>query len=134
MKKTIKLILLAAVFTAFAANTNAKEKEKHIEIEESQILGKWDLYAETAALHKEKKEVNIQWDFQGKGVLHTSAKDTRNRTGTMSINVEYSIEDGMIKKQMAPGRSKYEYCKVIKLEGKDMTLHCKYLYFLLRKK
>ncbi len=54
MKKTINILLLAAVFTAFAAN--AKEKEKIIELEDaSAILGKWDLYAETAALHKEKK-------------------------------------------------------------------------------
>jgi hypothetical protein len=133
MKKTINILLLAAVFTAFAAN--AKEKEKIIELEDaSAILGKWDLYAETAALHKEKKEVKIQWDFKKNGILETSAEDTRGRTRKMSINVTYSIENGVIKKQIQPGRQKFEYCKVIKLEGKDMTLHCKYLYFLLRKK
>ena len=132
MKKKIKLLLLATVFTAFAAN--AKEKEKIIELEnESAILGKWSLYAETAALHKEKKAVKIEWDFKKNGILETSAEDTRGRTRKMSINVTYSIENGVIKKQIQPGRQKYEYCKVIKLEGKDMTLHCKYLYFLLKK-
>lgn len=132
MKKTINLLLLATVFIAFSAQ--AKEKEKIIELKDnSAILGKWNLYAETAALHKEKKAVNIFWTFQPNGNLLATAKDTRNRTGTMSINIAYSVEDGVIKKQIAPGRSKYETCKVIKLEGDDMTLHCKYLYFLLRR-
>lgn len=99
----------------------------------SLILGKWKLYAEAPALHKEKTKVNINWEFKDNGIIHTWAKDSRARTGDMSINVAYSVEDGVIKKQVAPGRSKYEKCRVVKLEGKDMTLKCQYLYFFMEK-
>ena len=53
--------------------------------------------------------------------------------GIKAVNVKYSVEDGVIIKQIQPGRTKTERCKVIKLDDKDMTLHCKYLYYLLRR-
>lgn len=130
MKKTIQFLLLASVF--IAASANAKEKTIALE-DNSKILGKWDLTHEAAALHKEKKKVNIQWDFKKGGVLNTAATDTRARTGAMSINVKYSIEDGAIRKQATPGREKYEMCRAVKLEEKEMILHCKYLYFFLKR-
>lgn len=130
MKKTIKLLLLSTVFVAFSASA----KEKTIELEDnSRILGKWKITAEAAAKHKTKTPLNINWDFQKDGILHTWAKDTRNRTGAMSINVKYSIEDGVIKKQSSPGREKYETCKVTDLDEKEMILHCKYLYFFMER-
>ncbi len=128
MKKTIQLLLLAGVF--ITASANAKEKTIPLE-DNSKILGKWNLNYEAAALHKEKKKVNITWTFKKGGVLNTAATDTRSRTGAMSIDVKYSIEDGAIRKQSAPGREKYEMCRAVKLEDKSMTLHCKYLYFFL---
>jgi hypothetical protein len=129
MKKTIQLLLL---LTTVFITTSANAKEKTIPLEDSsKILGKWNLNYEAAALHKEKKKVNITWDFKKDGILNTAATDTRSRTGAMSINVKYSIEDGAIKKQSSPGREKYEMCRVVKLEDKDMVLHCQYLYFFL---
>jgi hypothetical protein len=51
LKKTLKLLTLASVL--FASSAFA---EKTIPLEDNlQILGEWKLYAETPALHKEKK-------------------------------------------------------------------------------
>ncbi|MCK4493264.1 MAG: hypothetical protein KAU26_04365 [Methylococcales bacterium] len=99
----------------------------------SSILGKWNLYAEAPALHKDRKAVKILWDFKKDGTIKTSAEDTRARTRKMSITLKYSIVDGAIKKQSTPGREKYETCRVIKKEGKEMVLKCKYLYFFLKR-
>jgi len=130
MKKIINLLLLATVF--IASSVNAKEKTIPLE-DNSTILGKWKVTAEAAAMHKTKTPLNIRWHFKNNGMLLTEATDTRNRTGAMSINVKYSIENGVIKKQSNPGREKYEMCSVVDQAEKSMTLHCKYLYFFLER-
>jgi hypothetical protein len=128
--KIIKMLLLTTIFIASTVNA----KDTVIELEDnSRILGKWQVTAEAAAIHKTKTPLNITWEFKNNGLLNTVATDSRNRTGSMNIDVKYSIEEGVIKKQSQPGREKYENCKVVKLEGKDMVLHCKYLYYFLTK-
>lgn len=130
MKKTIHLLLLATAFFAFTANA----KEKTIPLEDnSAILGSWKLTAEAAAKHKTKTPLNIHWIFKADGMLNTFAKDSRNRTGSMNINIKYFIEDGAIKKQIRPGTEKYETCTVTDLDDKSMILHCKYLYYFMEK-
>ena len=128
MKKIITLLaLITMLFTSVA---NAR---KYIELEDnSLILGKWNLYAETAALHKTKKMVQNEWHFNDNGTLTSVAFDPR-LDGKKSIDVTYKVEDGVIKKQVQPGRDKVENCKVVKLEGDDMILHCRFLYYLLRR-
>lgn len=128
MKKTIKLLTLAALL--FASSAYA---EKTIPLEDnSLILGEWKLYAETPQLHLEKKMVQNKWNFKKDGTLVSTAYDPR-LDGIKAVNVTYSVEDGVIKKQIQPGRSKQETCKVVKLEGKEMILHCKYLYYLFKR-
>ncbi len=131
MKKTIKILLIAAISSvAFSANA----KDVIIKLEDnSKILGKWKLYAETAALHKEKKLVKNDWNFGADGILTSTSRDPRIGA-SKDVKVKYSIEEGAIRKQMQPGREKYETCKVVKLEGKDMTLHCKFNYYLFTRK
>jgi len=129
MKKTITLLALVGVL--FSASANA---EKTIPLEDNSIiLGKWSLYAETAALHKAKKMVQNEWHFRDNGVLTSIAFDPR-LDGKKAVDVKYSVADGVIKKQIQPGRDKYENCKVVKLDGDDMTLHCRFLYYLLKRK
>ncbi len=130
MKKSTTLLpllalLMSASFAQAAEDVNLEDN--------SSILGKWNLYAEAPALHKEKKAVNITWEFKKNGILNTAATDTRSRTGSMSIKLKYSVEDGVIKKQSTPGREKYETCRVISKEKTAMVLKCKYLYFFLKK-
>lgn len=129
MKKTIKLLTLAVALFATSAYA-----EKTIKLEDnSAILGEWKLTAETPQLHLKKKYVQNEWNFRNNGILTSTAFDPR-LDGKKAVNVKYSVEDGVIKKQIQPGRDKMESCKVVKLEGKDMILHCKYLYYILERK
>ncbi|OQK17343.1 hypothetical protein AU255_05525 [Methyloprofundus sedimenti] len=128
MKKTIKLLTLASVL--FVSSAYA---EKTIPLEDnSVILGEWKLYAETPALHKEKKMVQNKWNFRDNGILTSTAFDPR-LDGIKAVDVTYSVEGGAIIKQIQPGRSKTERCKAVKLEGNEMILHCNYLYYFLKR-
>ena len=131
MKKTIKILLFATI-SSIAFSASAKDVIIKLE-DNSRLLGKWRLYKETAALHKKAKEVQNDWNFGTDGVLTSTSRDPR-LGASKDVKVKYSIEDGVIKKQMQPGREKYETCAVVKLDGKDMTLHCKYNYYLFTKK
>ncbi len=127
MKTITKTLFLATILLAFSSHAEVKLKDN------SELLGKWNLYAEAPALNKEKREVNIVWDFEKDGTLNTKSQDTRGRTGTFEIPLKYSIVDGAIKKQSTPGREKYETCKVIEKEGTEMIVKCKFLYFFLKR-
>ena len=127
MKTITKPFSLAIVLLAFSANAEVKLKDN------SELLGKWSVYAEAPALNKEKRSLNIEWDFKNDGTLNTISQDVRGRTGTIKIPLKYSVVDGAIKKQSTPGREKYETCTVVEKEGAEMVIKCKYLYFFLRK-
>jgi hypothetical protein len=127
IKKNVKLFLLAAVFLAPTVNAEVTLKD------ESEILGKWKLYAEAAKLDGEKKSLISEWEFKPGGVLQTTATDTRGRTKEMIIDLKYSVENGDIKKQTSPGREKYESCNVVEKNSSGMVLKCLYLYYFLTK-
>jgi len=100
----------------------------------SKILGKWHVDAAAPALHKEKRAQDSIWNFKNNDTVVVSGKDVvSGRTGMMTIHLKYSIENGVIKKQSSPGRSKYETCAVTELTEKNMTLKCTYLYYFLSK-
>lgn len=127
----MKLIqtLIVAVALLFANATNAEVKLK----DNSKILGKWKLYAEAAALNKEKVELFSVWDFRADGVIHTESEDRFGRTKTLVIDLKYSVEDGKLKKQRSPGRSKMDTCSVIELENRKMILKCPFVYFFMQR-
>ena len=129
MKRYVKILPLAALFFAFSFPADAEVALK----DNSEILGKWNLYAESPKLDGEKKNVTVEWDFKADGVLQTTATDSVGRTKEMKIAIKYSVENGEIKKQTVPGREKYESCKVVEKEGSKMILKCTYLYFFLTK-
>ena len=127
MKRYVKILPLAALFFAFSANADVALKDN------SEILGRWNLYAEATKLDGEQKPVTIEWEFKKDGVLQTTATDPRGRTKEMKIAIKYSVENGEIKKQTTPGREKYESCKVVEKDSSKMTLKCTYLYFFLKR-
>jgi len=129
MRTITTALSLCATLAAFSVNAETIKLEDN-----SKILGKWQVTAEAAALDKEKKELNATWEFLKDGTLKTIAEDTRGRTKSMDIAIKYSVADGVIKKQSAPGREKYEDCAVVEMEGKNMILKCKYLYFFMTRK
>jgi len=115
------------IFFALSANADVVLKDN------TEILGKWNLYAEAAKLDGEKKAVKVEWDFNADGSLLTTATDSVGRTKEMKIAIKYYVEKGEIKKQTTPGREKYESCKVVEKSGDNMTLKCTYLFFFLTK-
>jgi hypothetical protein len=127
MKNIVKALLLAGTFLAFSANAEVKLKDN------SEILGKWSLYAEAIKLDGEKKSVQTEWNFQADGILLTVSTDSVGRTGEMTIPIKYSVENGDIKKQTSPGREKYDTCNVIEKDDSKMTLKCSGMFFFLKK-
>lgn len=127
MKKIVKTLSLAAIFLAFSANAEVQLKDN------SEILGKWNLYAEAIKLDGEKKAVTTEWDFQADGTLQTTSTDSVGRTKEMKIAIKYSVENGEIKKQASPGREKYDSCKVLEKDDSKMTLKCSGMFFFLKK-
>ena len=130
MKKFLKLLPLALLL----AITNVSAKSKVILLDDnSEILGKWTVFAETAALHKiDNKKLKNKWIFHKDGTLSSFGFDTR-LNGFVEVKVNYEIVDGFIIKQVQPSSPKTETCKVVKLKDVLMTLKCKYLYYLLKR-
>lgn len=118
---------MAAIFFALSAHADVQLKDN------TEILGKWKVNAEAAKLDGEKKKVIVEWDFQPDGSLNTISTDAGGRTQEMHITIKYKVEDGVIKKQVSPGREKFEDCKVVERAGSDMTLKCPFLYYFLTK-
>ncbi len=130
MKKIAKILVFSSILISSLANA-----EEFIRLEDnSKILGSWLVTAEAAALHKEKKETNNVWTFGNDGFMSAKSHDRRfsSRNGN-AIKVTYEVADGVIRKQFQPGRSKTEDCKVVKLKGREMILHCAFNYFFLTK-
>ncbi|MEQ1557407.1 MAG: hypothetical protein ABL933_00535 [Methyloglobulus sp.] len=127
IKRYLGLLSVAAVFFALSANADVVLKDS------SEILGRWKLYAESAKLDGEKKAVIVEWEFKDGGVLETIATDAGGRTNEMHIPIQYKVEDGVIKKQVSPGREKFEDCKVVEKNSSEMILKCPFLYFFLTK-
>ena len=127
MKKYVKILPLAALFFAFSANAEVTLQSN------SEIVGKWKLYAEAIKLDGEKKAVTTVWDFKEDGTLLTTSTDSVGRTKEMKITIKYLIEDGDIKKQKTPGQEKYESCNVVEKDNVNMTLKCPFTYFFLTK-
>jgi len=128
MKTIITILSVLALLTAFSANAEVKLEDN------SKILGKWKVNAESLGLDKEKKSLNVSWDFQSNGTLMTIGEDTLGRTSEMDIAIKYRVEDGVIKKQTSPGREKYEDCVVLELSNSNMILKCKGIYFFMARK
>lgn len=128
MKTITTLLSLFAALVAFSAHAEIKLEDN------SKILGKWQVTAEALALDREKKPLQVTWEFQKDGTLVTTGEDARSGIGAMNIPIKYSVVDGVIKKQTAPGREKYEECAVVEMDGKEMILKCKFLYFFMTRK
>lgn len=122
---------LSSLFLALAAfSTQAEVKLA----DNSKILGKWQVTHEALALDREKKPLKVTWEFQKDGTLVTTGEDARSGIGEMNIAIKYSVADGVIKKQVTPGREKYEDCSVVDMSDSQMTLKCKFLYLFMTRK
>lgn len=128
MKTIITILSILTALTVLPVYADIKLEDN------SKILGKWKVTAESLGLDKEKKKLNVSWDFKNNGTIQTISEDSLGRTSEMDISIKYSVENGLIKKQTNPGREKYEDCAVLDLSQTEMTLKCKGIYFFLLRK
>ncbi len=126
-----KKAFIAGVALLFSVSAQAAEDIKLKD--NSEILGKWSLYAEAIALHKEKVELFSEWEFRKNGIIHTRSNDRFGRTKTIKIDLKYAVEDGVIKKQKTPGRSKMENCRVLELDDNKLTMKCTFVYLFFKR-
>lgn len=124
----VKNVSLVTLLFASMAHADVALKDN------SEILGHWTVTAESLKIDGEKKFIKSSWNFKNDGTLTAVSTDSLGRTSEMTVVVKYSIEDGVIKKQLSPGREKYESCSVVQKEGSDMILKCTNLFLFLTKK
>jgi hypothetical protein len=122
--KSVSLVALLSTSMAYA----------DVELSNDEILGHWVVSAESLKLDGEKKLIKSSWDFKNDGTLTAVSTDSLGRTKEMTVVVKYVVEDGVIKKQLSPGREKYETCSAVQKEGNDMVLKCTNLFLFLAKK
>lgn len=127
IKKYIKILTIAGAFVTLSAQADVSLKNN------TEILGKWNLYAEATKIDGEKKAVKVEWEFKDDGILQTTSTDSVGRTKEMKIAVKYAVENGEIKKQTKLGQEKYESCKVVEKTADSMTLKCTFLFYFLTK-
>ncbi len=126
-----KKAFIAGAALLFSVSAQAAEDIKLKD--NSEIVGKWNLYAEAIALHKEKVELFSEWEFTKDGTIHTRSNDRFGRTKTIKIDLKYAVENGVIMKQKTPGRSKMESCRVLELDRSKLTMKCTFVYLFFKR-
>lgn len=127
MKKYLTIIPMLALFFAFSAHADVALKDK------SDIVGVWDVHDESTSLTAPRRHTEVEWNIKADDTIQIKSSDKSKRLGDTDITIKYSVENGQLKRQAAPGREKYQFCKVIEKEGKNMTLQCGYFFFMSRK-
>ncbi len=108
-----------------------------VAITQADLLGTWQIDKESLQNDGSKsRNLNSTWTFKNDGTIEGLSQDSdaHARAETLRATLNYSIEDGKLNKQAAPGRSKMESCVAVEKEGNKMVLHCQSLYFFMTKK
>ena len=108
-----------------------------VALTQADLLGTWQIDKESVQSDGSKsRNLNSTWTFKSDGTIEGISQDSdaHARAETLRATLNYSIEDGKIVKQAAPGRSKMETCAAVEKEGNKMVLHCQSLYFFMSKK
>ena len=124
--------ILPILLLMFTFNANAE-----IPITESDLLGSWSIDKES--IHRDgsdSKELDTVWTFNDDGTMIGVSIDSQKhaRVGKFRAVLKYRIENGKLIKQVAPGRSKEEFCIAEEKDDSSMLLKCKNIYFFMTKK
>ena len=126
--KLIGLLLFSASFAAGAAE---------IPLTQADLLGTWQIEKESVnADGSGARGLNTTWTFRNDGTMEgiSQENDSHARIEQLKAVLNYSVEDGKLKKQAAPGRSKMETCAATAKDGNKMVLKCQSIYFFMSKK
>ncbi len=125
-----KLPFIALTLLSFSALAD-------VQLSQADLLGTWQIDKESTERDGSKaRSSNTTWTFKENGVLEgiTQESDTHARLNSTRAELNYSIENGKLVKQAAPGRSKMETCVAAEKEGNKMVLKCQSIYYFMTKK
>lgn len=108
-----------------------------VQLTKPELLGTWQIDKESNTSDGSKaRSSNTTWTFKEDGTLEgvTQESDTHARLDSLRAVLNYSIENGKLVKQAAPGRSKMETCVAAEKEGNKMVLKCPSVYYFMTKK
>jgi len=125
--------LFAAALLAFSFPAFSDE----IQLSQADLLGTWQIDKESVNRDgSAARGLNTQWTFRNDGTMEgvSQESDAHARVDSLRAVLNYSVEDGKLVKQAAPGRSKMETCVAVEKEGNNMVLQCRSVYFFMTKK
>lgn len=134
----MKLKTFAASFfylLVFSLSVQA-ETEPAIPLSSAEILGTWSVDAESIDRTGEgSRRLETLWTFNQDGTMTGESIDSQQHTrlGKMRAVVNYKLENGLLIRQIAPGRAKQENCKAVEKNGKKLVLKCVSVYFFMTK-
>ncbi|MDD2760457.1 MAG: hypothetical protein PHH11_09205 [Methylomonas sp.] len=126
-RKFSALALLCLSFSAAA----------QVQLTQADLLGTWQIDKESVSADgSNARGLNTTWSFRPDGTIEGTSEesDAHARINQLRAVLNYSVENGKLIKQAAPGRSKMETCEAIEKEGNKMVLKCQSIYFFMTKK
>lgn len=108
-----------------------------IKLTQDDLLGSWQIDKESVNSDgSNARGMNTTWVFRADGTMEgtTEDNDANARVNQLKAVLNYSVADGKLNKQSAPGRSKMETCVAIEKEGSKLVLKCQSVYFFMTKK
>jgi len=120
----------ALMLLSFSANAD-------VPLAQSDLIGTWQIDKESVDREGSKsRSLNTIWTFKADGTLEgiSQESDVHARIDQLRAVLNYSIQDGKLVKQAAPGRSRMETCTAIEKENDKMVLKCQSTYFFMTKK
>jgi hypothetical protein len=118
------------IFSSFSAVAG-------VPLTQADLLGNWQIDKESSNSDGSKaRSTNTTWNIKNNGTIEgvTQDSDSHARVESTRAVLNYSIEDGKLVKQAAPGRSKMETCEAVEKNGNQMVLKCQTVYFFMTKK
>lgn len=128
--KIQKLGLFALLVFSFSALAE-------IPLSQADLVGTWQI--EKEATNKEGNQAratNTIWNIKSDGTIEGVSQDSdaHARQASTKAVLNYSIDNGKLVKQQAPGRSKMETCAAVEKNGNQMILKCQTVYYFMSKK
>lgn len=108
-----------------------------VQLTKADLIGTWQIDKESVSADgSNARTSNTTWIFKEDGTLEgiTQESDAHARLDSVRAVLNYSIDNGKLVKQAAPGRSKMETCVAAEKEANKMVLKCSSVYFFMTKK